>query len=348
MRLDTVHPALRAMVTALLLSLPAACGGPPAPPRTGEPAAPTGRVLEVRDTIVAAMLEAAGIAEPIQAATLSTRLMGAVASVLVQEGQRVSAGQLLARIEAGELVARRAQAEAGIAGADAVYQDALVQAQRFRALFADSAASRAQLEAAETGLARAEAGLRTARAGAGALEAVEAYAQVRAPFAGVVTKRFVDPGAFVAPGAPVVAIEDASRLRLSVTVAPGAATALVAGARLDGTIEGRPASATIEGVAAAGGALYTVNAIVDNRDRRYPSGGAVVLRIPQGTRTTILVPDAALVREGDLTGVRIQTARGAELRWVRVGAPVGERVEVLSGLKAGDRVFVPADDEDAP
>jgi cobalt-zinc-cadmium efflux system membrane fusion protein len=91
-----------------------------------------------------------------------------------------------------------------------------------------------------------------------------------------------------------------------------------------------------------------VNAIVDNGDRRHPSGGVATLRIPQGTRTTILVPDAALVREGDLTGVRIQAANSAELRWVRLGAAVGGQVEVLSGLKAGDRVIVPLDDEAAP
>jgi RND family efflux transporter MFP subunit len=343
-----MHTATRATLAALVLGLSAACGDIPEPLRTDQAAAPAGRVLEVRDTTIAALLEAAGIAEPIQEATLSTRLMGSVASVLVQEGQRVAAGQLLARIEAGELIARRAQAEAGIAEADAVYQDALVQAQRFRALYADSAAARAQLEAAEMGLARSEAGLRTARAAAGALEAVEAYAHVRAPFAGVVTKRFVDPGAFVAPGAPVVSLEDGSRLRLSVTVAPDAATSLRPGARLHATIEGRAASAIVEGVAAAGGALYTVNAIVDNGDRRHPAGGVATLRIPQGTRTTILVPDAALVREGDLTGVRIQAANSAELRWVRLGAAVGGQVEVLSGLKAGDRVIVPLDDEAAP
>jgi RND family efflux transporter MFP subunit len=348
MQSTSMRTAPRMTLAALLLGLPAACDGPPAPVRTEEAVMPAGQVLEVRDTIIITMLEAAGIAEPMRTATLSTRLMGAVASVLVQEGQRVAAGQVLARIEAGELVARRAQADAGIAEADAVYQDALVQARRFRALFADSAAARAQLEAAETGLARAEAGLRTARAAASALDAVEAYAQVRAPFAGVVTQRFVDPGAFVTPGSPVVSVEDGSRLRLSVTVAPGAATSLRPGARLDATIEGGSATAIVEGVVAAGGALYTVNAIVDNADRRHPSGGVAMLRLPQGTRTTVLVPAAALIREGELTGVRIQTATGAELRWVRLGVSAGEHVEVLSGLKAGDRVLVPTDGEGAP
>jgi multidrug efflux pump subunit AcrA (membrane-fusion protein) len=171
---------------------------------------------------------------------------------------------------------------------------------------------------------------------------------VRAPFAGVVTKRFVDPGAFLAPGSPVVSVEDGSRLRLSVTVVPGAARALRPGVRLRATIEGRLVTAIIEGVAAAGGALYTVNALVDNTDGTYPAGGAATLRIPQGTYMGILVPAVALVREGDLTGVRIRTATGAELRWIRLGASVGELAEVVSGLKAGDQVLVPTGREETP
>ena len=91
-----------------------------------------------------------------------------------------------------------------------LYQDARTQAERFRALYADSAATRYQLEQVETGLARAEAGLQTARASRAELDAVGAYAEIRAPFSGVVTRRFVDPGAFVAPGAPILEVQDAS------------------------------------------------------------------------------------------------------------------------------------------
>jgi multidrug efflux pump subunit AcrA (membrane-fusion protein) len=56
----------------------------------------------------------------------------------------------------------------------------------------------------------------------------------------------------------------------------------------------------------------------------------------------VLVPVAALVHEGDLTGVLVRTASGAERRWVRLGTPAGDAVEVLSGLRSGDRVFIPA------
>ena len=331
-----------AFVVAGLTAL-AACRDEPARQELGASVAPPpGNLIEVRDTTIPAILEAAGIAEPVQRATLSTKLMGAVIAVPVHEGERVRAGQVLARIDARDVTARQSQARAGIAEAEAVRHDAATQAQRFRALYADSAATRAQLDAVETGLARAEAGERTARAAASEVDVMRGYAELRAPFAGVVTQRLVDPGAFVAPGTPVVTVEDGSRLRITVTVTPAAAASLKPGTRLAGTIEGEPVDAVVEGVAPTPtGALYLVNAIVPNAGGIHPAGGAATLRIPRGTRTGILIPAAALVREGDLTGVRIRTGGGLELRWVRLGRAAGDSVEVLSGLRAGDRVFVP-------
>ncbi len=257
-------------------------------------------------------------------------------------------GELLARIDARDLAAQEAQADARIAEAEAVHRDAAANAERFRALYADSAATKMQLEAVETGLARAEAGLATARAARAQLGAVRAYAEIRAPFAGVVTRRAVDPGSFVAPGTPVVEVEDRSRLRIAVTVAPTAARALAAGQRIEASIESHPVEAVVEGaVPVPGGALYTVNALVENSGNALVSGGAAVLLVPQGARRAIVVPAGAIVREGDLTGVRVVSAGGPELRWVRVGRAVGPDVEVLSGLRAGEEVLVAAPEEAA-
>lgn len=327
------------LVLALSVVGTAACGrGAPAPTR--DVAGPVGATLVVRETTLTATFEASGVAEPVERATLSTKLMGSVTHVLVQEGDRVRRGQVLARIDARDVEARRAQVDAGIAAAEAMYQDATVQAARFRALYADSAATRYQLDQVETGLARAEAGLRTARAARNELDAVGAYAAIEAPFGGVVTTRFVDPGAFAAPGAPVVEVQDASRLRLSVSVPPRVAAALRAGQSLAGTIEGAPVRAIVEGlVPSPAGAVYTVNALVENRAGAHLPGSAATLHVPDGVRQAILVPAAALVREGDLVGVRVRTGAGRDLRWVRVAAPsADETVEVLSGLRAGDEI----------
>lgn len=333
-----------------LLSLPAAglailaaCGAPDVKQPAGAAAerAP-GQVVTIADTMVQATLDAAGVAEPVAQSTLSTKLMGTVTAVLVKEGDRVAAGQPLVRIDARDLAARQSQVGAGIAEAEAVRRDAETQAGRIRALHADSAATRAQLDAAETGLARAEAAVRQARAGAAELEVMADYSVVRAPFAGVVTQRFVDPGAFAAPGAPLVTVQDARQLRVSATVAPEAARGLARGARIMATVEGTTAPATIEGVVPApAGNVYTINAIIDNADGRLLAGSAATLGLPQGERQAVLIPTAAVRREGDLTGVLVRGASADELRWVRLGAKFGDRAEVLGGLRAGDQVVVP-------
>ncbi len=343
----------------------AGCGGEAEPPSRRAVVSHDAPSFTVAETTITATLDAAGIAEPIERATLSTRLMGSVTHVLVREGDRVQKGQLLARVDARDLEAKRAQVDAAISSAEAVYQDALTQAVRFRALYADSAATRYQLDQVETGLVRAESGLRTARASREELDAVGAYAEIRAPFAGIVTRRHVDPGAFAAPGAPVAEVQDASRLRISVTVPPRVAATLARGRAIAADIEGQPAQATIEGVVPAStGAVYTVNALVPNPQRRFLPGSAATLRIPDGRRQAILIPASAVVREGDLTGVRIQAAAGHDLRWVRTGTeylvPATESgddagharrsspgtvrvVEVLSGLTPGDVILIAGD-----
>jgi RND family efflux transporter MFP subunit len=321
--------------------LAAACGASEKP--TEAAATPVaGSVYTVPDTTIDAVLEAAGVAGPYAHAVLSTKLMGTVIEVPVREGDRVPVGRVLVRLDARDIAAKRAQIEAGVAEAEAVHRDAATQAGRIRTLYADSAATRAQLDAAETGLSRADAALRQARAAVAELDALDAYAVVRAPFAGVVTQRFVDPGAFAAPGAPLVAIHDGTHLRVTVTAAPDAVRGLARGAAVRATVEGRVVAATVEGVVPAPvGNLYTVNAIVANGDGALLAGSAATLGLPQGRRRAVLVPAAALRREGDLVGVLVRGVAGDDLRWVRLGASLGDAVEVIAGLRPGEQIVVP-------
>ncbi|HEX7979052.1 MAG TPA: efflux RND transporter periplasmic adaptor subunit, partial [Gemmatimonadaceae bacterium] len=273
-------------VTATVLL--AACGHAPAAKTESAAVTPTGATYTVHDTTIQAAFDAAGVAAPIQQATLSTKLMGTVTQVLVQEGDHVEANQVLVRIDARDLQAKSAQAAASVAEAEAVHRDAVTQAKRIRALFADSAATRAQLDAVETGLARAEAGLNAAHAATSELGAVSSYSVIRAPFAGVVAKRFVDAGAFAAPGAPLVAIQDASTLRITASATPDLARALRRGQTVAATIENQPVQATVEGVVpASAGNLYSINALVQNPRGALLAGSAATLALPTGARTAL-------------------------------------------------------------
>jgi RND family efflux transporter MFP subunit len=337
--------AARFAVTGVALAgFAAACGRTPeSKPDLTTHESNAGVIYVVHDTTIDAVFEAAGVAAPIRQATLSTKLTGTVTDVLVNEADRVTAGQLLVRIDARDLSAKSAQAAASVAEAEAMRNDAIVQATRIRALYGDSAATRAQLDAAETALARAEAGLKAAQAASSELGAVSSYSVIRAPFPGIITKRFVDPGAFAAPGAPLVAIQDVSTLRISATTTPDIASGLHRGQILTALVERAPVRATIEGVVpATAGSLHTVNALVPNPNAELLAGSRATLTLPTGQRRVLVVPSSGLVREGDLTGVTLRTAAGDDRRWVRLGSALGAMVEVTAGLRPGDRIVVPA------
>ena len=77
--------------------------------------------------------------------------------------------------------------------------------------------------------------------------------------------------------------------------------------------------------------------------REQPTGVSVTALVPAGATQAVTIPTDAVVRRGQLTGVRVVTEDGAVLRWIRLGRGVGEsRVEVLSGLEEGEEVLLPA------
>ncbi|HEX6306657.1 MAG TPA: efflux RND transporter periplasmic adaptor subunit [Longimicrobiales bacterium] len=324
------------------VALLGACGGEEEAHDAVAATVPEGVELEIAAVPRLSHLHAAGVVEPFAEATLSTKLMGSVTAVLVQEGDAVRAGQPLVRIDARDLNAQRAQVDASRASAEAVLAEAELHVQRMRALYEDGAAPRAQLDAAETGYTRALSGVAAAQASAAELAAVSSYSEVRAPFAGIVVRRMVDPGSFAAPGAPLLVVQDTRRLRVTASAAPDAVRSLTRGSDITAVIENEAVAATVEGVVPGAAGLFTVNAIVDNASGLYPGTGAATLALPQGVRSSIVIPLTAVRRQGDLTGVLLIRDGGVMTRWVRLGPVMGDSVEVTSGLRDGDRILVPA------
>ena len=352
-RLAPLKSSVGLIGVAAVALLTTACGSPSsagneqavasAKTATAPPARVAGTVVTLRDTIVAGAIDASAVVEPIRQATLSTKLMGTITDVLVHEGDVVHAGQALLHIDARDLTAKSAQVSAGIADAEAMQRDARVQAMRIRALFADSAATRAQLDAVETALARAEAGVRSAHASSSELAAMQSYATVRAPFDAMVTRRLADPGTFAAPGAPLLTVQDVASVRISATVAADGIQRLRRGQTIGVTVDGVTQNAVIEGIVpASAGNLFTINATVANSRGTLRAGSAAVMHVPSAEHHALLVPLASIVREGDLTGVVVHGPERDERRWIRIGIDMGTSVEVTSGLHAGDQIVIPS------
>jgi RND family efflux transporter MFP subunit len=225
--------------------------------------------------------------------------------------------------------------------------------ERMRALHASGAISGAQLEQAEAMFTQATAATNTAGAAIGEVDVNLSYARVEAPFAGVVVRRLIEVGDIVGPGQPVAIIEDDSRLRVVAPIGTDLASHVTAGQALFMELAGARVSGDVEGVISSGdirAAGLRLQLVLPNPNYAYQAGMFATLEIPveaSGRQASaVSIPSAALFERGQLTGVFVVTEQSeARLRWVVLGEERGDTVQVLSGLRAGERVAVATDTE---
>lgn len=264
----------------------------------------------------------------VERATLSTRMAAAVNAVLVREGERVASGQVIVSLADGDLRGAAAAARTALAAAAS-------QEKRVHSLLAEGAAAQADLEMAASRRAQAEAAVAAARAN---LE----YAQIRAPFAGTIQARRVEPGDLVGPGQPLLVLEgDALELQASVSQTEGAGLALGATVRFQA--DGAAGVATVTALTPGGDPLSHRRGLRARIAQAVPglrSGAFARIEIAAGAGSGphAWVPRSALVERGDLTGVFIASQGRAELRWIAPGEPAGDGILVRAGIRPGEAV----------
>jgi len=303
----------------LLLSLAAGPGASaaPVPVRLVEASASSAGRL-VAGTLVAS-----------ERATISTRLAARVTRLHVREGDRVKRGALLVSLAADELRGQLAAARAG-------QEAAAAHEKRIRSLIADRAATPAELEQAVAQRAQADAALAAA-------EATLGYAELRAPFAGVVQARRVEEGDFVSPGTPLVELEGPAGLEVQATLSEEEAGTVGLGQRLE--VVAGSARATAEVIALAPGGdpvshRVALRARLVAGAQGLRSGTFARLRLPaEPSSGALSIPRSALVERGDLAGAFVVEEGRARLRWLAVGEAAGNRVAIRAGLRPGERVI---------
>ncbi|HEY2708649.1 MAG TPA: efflux RND transporter periplasmic adaptor subunit [Caulobacteraceae bacterium] len=328
------------------------------------------------------LLDASGYVVARREATVSAKVAGKVQQVLIQEGQHVAAGQVLATLDDSNARAALDQASAQAAAAEAsvkVAQVALTEAapklQRSQTLHAKGWLSQQDLEASQAGFDSAREGLALAqRQAATARATVEVYRRaaddtvVRAPFAGVVTATAAQPGEIVAPVAGggftrtgICTIVDMDSLEVDVDVAesfisrvaPGMPASVKLNAYPDWEI---PAQVIIViPTADRSKATVTVRVGFKTTDPRIvPEMGAHVAFLnpaPTGkaavgaTRAVVVPPDAVQTEDGGQTVVFVIDGGKAERRAVHLGDRNGDGQTITAGLAPGDTVAVEGADK---
>jgi len=292
--------------------------------------------------------EADGSLQAVQQSTLAAQVSGNVLVLAVKAGERVRAGQTLARIDERDVQSGLLQREAAVAQAEAEVANARSHVERTRELRSKGFISQAALDVAETQLKSAQAGLQQAQAARSQAALARGFASVNAPFDAVVLATHVEVGDLAAPGRPVATVYAPGRMRAVVQLPSTRSAIARAASRIEVQLpDGRwVAPATRSELPGADAVTQTVewrldlpaavaDGLLPGQAVRVRFDGAPVAPAAAGRLT---IPAAAVLRRGELTAVYAVDAQQFVLKAVRLGPASGDTVDVLAGLKPGERI----------
>ncbi len=286
---------------------------------------------------------------------LATKMMGTVTQLAVEEGDRVQKGETLARIRSQNVEARRAQVQARLREARAARDNAETQFDRIEALREKDSATEQEFDNAQTAYERAQAQVEALESRLAETEDMLTYATLEAPIDGYVVEKRSDEGALAAPGRPLLVVETLDDLKAVVQVpaedinrfAVGDSATVTVGAAADVRTQGMVTQVNPSGNVVS--RQFTVQVRLPRGTPSEASGTTAIksgmyaeVLHQTGTRSALMVPRKALVERGQLTGLYAISDGTARLRWVRTGTTQGPRVEVLSGLRPGEKFVTDA------
>jgi len=300
--------------------------------------------------------EVTGTVRPKTSSIISARVMGTVTALYVKDGDRVRKGQVLLVIDDRDAVARKNQAEGAyeeslraLASAKKQKELADITYERFKKLYDERALSRQELDQIETQRSvaasefeRIEAMTKRAKAALQEAEAYLGFTRVVSPIDGSVADKKIDLGSMAAPGMPLMTIEGVSyqveanlNENLSGKIKKGSIATII----IDSIGKSIPGK-VVEINPAIDPMTRTFSVKIDVSDPDLRSGFYGKVRFPIGKKEVLSIPDTALVMRGQLSGVySVGEDNIITFRIVRTGAKIDNEVEILSGIRPGERVI---------
>lgn len=285
-----------------------------------------------------------GAVVPDQKAQIASRLMGYIKNLDVKVGQEVKAGQLLFSIDSTDVNSQILKAQSGYQQAQAALKDAKLDYDRFSKLYKEDSVSKQQFDKISLQYKVAQENLVAAKTGLNQAKSQLNYANVKAPFDGVVVEKMAVAGGLAAPGNPVLTLENLKSLSVQTQVAEDLFAVLRPGDEAEVRIDGQKKVLT--------GTIYTLVSAADPKTRTHTvklslpplvnvnSGTFARVGFKRGERQTMMIPKSAVLNRSGVEGVFVMEDEKAYFHMVRLGEEIGDRIEVKAGLNLGDTIVI--------
>src|SRR3954470_7469508 len=303
-----------------------------------------GDIVELRREALGRQIPISGSIRPTLQATVRSKVAAEVARIHVQEGERIAAGAAIASLDTGDLLARHEAQAAVVAEGRARLDLAKKNQANSRALLEKSFISQNAYDSSDNAVQVALANLRRAEAQGAITQRALADAQIRAPFAGIVAKRFVNVGDKLSTDMPVALIVDLARMEMEAPIPVGEIPYVKVGQEIAFQVDGfggRAFSGKVERVnpsAEAGSRSISVFVSLPNADGALKGGMFANGTLATRTGAEVdVIPFAAVLEEGGQSYVHVVRNGKVERRTVILGARNTERgvVAVREGLERG-------------
>lgn len=303
--------------------------------------------FSITSTQIPQRYELDGTLEAINAGTISAQTSGVIKAVYGDVNNIVNKGDPLIEIDDTQQKAGVAQAEAALAQAIALNDDAQTVLSRNTRLQKQGTLSKSDYDRSVAQAKSTAANVQAAKAALTRAKTELSYTNINAPYAGVIMERFIEVGELVSPGQPLMSGYDSSAMRAVTALPQQVAKHYKSVEQISITVDGESypaAEATMYPFADPERHSVRLRATLPaEATAKVMPGQWVKIIMTTGSREGYAIPTAAIMHRGELSAVYIRQGDNTSLRQVRLGNAFNQNgqvwYEVLAGLNEGDIVF---------
>lgn len=304
------------------------------------------KIMEAQSISAVPQLKLSGSIEGKTAATISAKLAGRIEQVLVKQGQRVQAGEVLVRLESVELGNAVRTAQQAVNKAQIAYELEISDYERYKILYAQHAIAKQSLDTYDAKLRTAQAEVASAIASRSSAEQQYEYGNITAPVDGVVANVTATVGQVVASGAALMSVQDISEVYAVVNIEQKELGKVSLGQKAEvrvDTYENKVFEGMIDTINPEAGSvnrMFSTKIKIDNPGGLLKTGMFIKAQLSTGVAIqAVAVPQSAVMQKQGLYYAFTAEGNKAVRHQIELGEIIGDVIQIKTGLESGAKVI---------